>query len=307
VVRFRAGVREGEPQRLRRFAHASVVEWPRAVSGCLTPAAIVIHRPGTGCFVLRPVGRQLEASPRGPGTARGVWRLIATDDDWKLRLPAFHVKPRKTGVRSSTRRGVRLVRSDTSSPSVGISPEDHPGGPVSVGSRRGYRPHPLGGHAADKGHSRRLHAASLACGALPRVVRPSRAAAAPDLHVRECRPDVDVRLAFVCHRTADCVPSAVRQLRAGARQGAGRRDAVAVRVYVRCRREHHDLAPAARDDDAGVRFHVRCRGPADRRNLPNHGSHPDGPEAVRVCVRRGGESDDRAGRRCGRGCGRTTR
>jgi hypothetical protein len=36
---FRAGVREDEPQRLRRFAHASVVEWPRAVSGRLTPAA----------------------------------------------------------------------------------------------------------------------------------------------------------------------------------------------------------------------------------------------------------------------------
>jgi hypothetical protein len=44
-------LRADVPQRLRRFAHASVAEWPRAVSGCVTPAAIVIHRPGTGCFV----------------------------------------------------------------------------------------------------------------------------------------------------------------------------------------------------------------------------------------------------------------
>lgn len=81
---LRAGVREDEPQRLRRFAHASVVERPRAVSGCLTLAAIVIHRLGTGAS---------SAAARGAATrSESAWAWdrtrrvarVATDDVFDL-------------------------------------------------------------------------------------------------------------------------------------------------------------------------------------------------------------------------------
>lgn len=76
VVRSGTADPEVEPQWLALIVHAGVFEWPRAVSGCLTPAAIVIHRPGAGRFVLWPVRRQ----PRSEVHVglRPTWR-VATD------------------------------------------------------------------------------------------------------------------------------------------------------------------------------------------------------------------------------------
>lgn len=43
VARSGAADPEVEPQWLALIVHAGAVEWPRAVSGCLAPAAIVIQ------------------------------------------------------------------------------------------------------------------------------------------------------------------------------------------------------------------------------------------------------------------------
>ncbi len=60
---------------------AGCLELPRAVSGCLAPAATFFHRPGDyGCFLCPCPWGDEQRAPRRPETERGVWRLIATDE-----------------------------------------------------------------------------------------------------------------------------------------------------------------------------------------------------------------------------------
>jgi len=58
---------------------AGCLEWPRAVSGCLAPAATFFHRPGEWVLhagALRATSAK--QAPRWSKTERGVWRPIAT-------------------------------------------------------------------------------------------------------------------------------------------------------------------------------------------------------------------------------------
>jgi hypothetical protein len=56
---------------------AGCPELPRAVSGCLVPAA-TFHVPVIGCFPPVLLERRAKRAPRRPKVVRGEWRLIAT-------------------------------------------------------------------------------------------------------------------------------------------------------------------------------------------------------------------------------------
>jgi hypothetical protein len=69
VARFGATDPEVEPQWLALIVGAGVFEWPRAVSGCLTPAAILIQPSRSECFLALALGAgATKRSPRGPET-----------------------------------------------------------------------------------------------------------------------------------------------------------------------------------------------------------------------------------------------
>jgi hypothetical protein len=69
VARSDAADPEVEPQWLALIVHAGAFEWPRAVSGCLTPAAILIQPSRSGRVLALALGAEAtKRSPRGPET-----------------------------------------------------------------------------------------------------------------------------------------------------------------------------------------------------------------------------------------------
>src|SRR2546425_11111410 len=84
---FRCGWLQAGPLVEREVAVVCrCLEWPQAVSGSLTLAATFNPTvPDSGCFLRCSWSDSLEACSTGLKVRRGGWRLIATNDDLKLR------------------------------------------------------------------------------------------------------------------------------------------------------------------------------------------------------------------------------
>ena len=70
--------RDVEPPRSALVVSCCCPELPQMVSGCVVPAATVIHRPVLGCFSLVPLERRVRSRLRVDLGRRGGWRLVAT-------------------------------------------------------------------------------------------------------------------------------------------------------------------------------------------------------------------------------------